>query len=113
MAEAERVACEGEPWEVADAVSEAAPLVLALGHALGVRDAAALAVEDKEASEAVPGAVAETEGEECREALPQGLLDDDKVGDREALALSEEVLQAESEGLPDAVGEAFSREALG
>ena len=113
VAEAERVACEGEPWEVADAVSEAAPLVLALGHALGVRDAAALAVGDKEASEAVPGAVAETEGEDCREALPQGLLEDDKVGDREELALPEEVSQAETEGLPDAVGEALCREALG
>ena len=50
----------------------------------------------------------------CRlPALPQGLLDDDKVGDREALALPEMVLQAETEGLPEAVGEAFSREALG
>ena len=78
VAEAEKVACEGEPWEVVEAVSEAAPLLLALGQALGERDAAALAEGDSEAAVvAVPRTVAVTEAEDSAEALTLGLLDEE------------------------------------
>jgi hypothetical protein len=105
VAEAEKVACDGEPWEVVEAERETAPLLLALGQALGERDAAALAEGDKEATVAVPGTVAVTEAERSAEALALGLLDEESDGEWEELALPDWVPQAVSEGLPDAVGE--------